>query len=330
MFDKLTTRLGVVALMLAGVAVAAALVVASDSAEVWRALLEVGWGALAIVGVRAAMIAINGIAWGLLVGSLGGTPTLLFVPLRWMREAVNVILPVANVGGEMVAARVLTFWRVPLSLAVAGVLADVLLQTAAQALFTLVGAVVLMTYVGLGLLPWVLAGVAVTAIALGGFYLVQRHGGLRLLGSVIQAVAQRVASRPSVADLHLQKNMNTIWRNRSGVVAALFVHLCAWSIGTLEVWIALHFMGWSVPLDEAMIIESLGAAISSAAFFIPGSWGVQEGGYILVGQFLGIPPQAALALSLAKRIPDIVLGVPGLIAWQLLEMRRAVRRHGSN
>ena len=30
-------------------------------------------------------------------------------------------------------------------------------------------------------------------------------------------------------------------------------------------------------------------------------------------------PEAALALSLVKRLPDLVLGVPGLIAWQAME-----------
>jgi hypothetical protein len=33
----------------------------------------------------------------------------------------------------------------------------------------------------------------------------------------------------------------------------------------------------------------------------------------------GVPPEAALALSLVKRLPDLVLGVPGLVAWQAME-----------
>jgi hypothetical protein len=34
-----------------------------------------------------------------------------------------------------------------------------------------------------------------------------------------------------------------------------------------------------------------------------------------------MPPEAAIALSLVKRIPDLVVGVPGLIAWQTMEGR---------
>jgi len=31
------------------------------------------------------------------------------------------------------------------------------------------------------------------------------------------------------------------------------------------------------------------------------------------------PPEVALGLSLVKRIPDLIIGVPGLIAWQAIE-----------
>ena len=37
---------------------------------------------------------------------------------------------------------------------------------------------------------------------------------------------------------------------------------------------------------------------------------------------LGVPIQFALSSSLVKRIPDFMLGVPGLLAWHGLETRR--------
>ena len=92
-------------------------------------------------------------------------------------------------------------------------------------------------------------------------------------------------------------------------------------MGTLEVWLTLHFMHWPVSLERAIVLESLGASITSAAFFIPGSWGVQEGGYILIGHLLGVPAPLALSLSLVKRVPDLVLGAPGLLAWRIVEAR---------
>ena len=79
-------------------------------------------------------------------------------------------------------------------------------------------------------------------------------------------------------------------------------------------------MGHPVSVAEAVVIESLLHAIRGAAFAIPGALGAQEGGLVLLCAAFGIPPEQAIALSLVKRAADLVLGVPGLVGWQMLEM----------
>jgi uncharacterized membrane protein YbhN (UPF0104 family) len=68
-----------------------------------------------------------------------------------------------------------------------------------------------------------------------------------------------------------------------------------------------------------MLLESLGQAIRGAAFAIPGALGVQEGGYLLLAPLAGLSPETALALSLAKRARELLLGVPGLLYLHLAE-----------
>jgi uncharacterized membrane protein YbhN (UPF0104 family) len=51
-------------------------------------------------------------------------------------------------------------------------------------------------------------------------------------------------------------------------------------------------------------------------FAVPGALGIQEGGYIVICRALGLSPEIAIALSLIKRLREVVLGVPGLILWQ--------------
>ena len=65
--------------------------------------------------------------------------------------------------------------------------------------------------------------------------------------------------------------------------------------------------------------------IRSVAFPVPGGLGVQEGGYLVVGNLLGIPGDAAFALSLIARVRELALGIPGLVAWQVIEGRRLLR-----
>jgi hypothetical protein len=78
-------------------------------------------------------------------------------------------------------------------------------------------------------------------------------------------------------------------------------------------------MGYPLDFGDAVIIESLMHAVRGASFAVPGALGAQEGGLIVLCAIFNIPPEAALALSLVKRIPDLVIGVPGLLAWQALE-----------
>jgi len=62
--------------------------------------------------------------------------------------------------------------------------------------------------------------------------------------------------------------------------------------------------------------------VRAAAFLIPGAIGVQEGGFIVLGSLVGLGPEVSLALSLTKRVRELLLGIPGLIIWQAAEGRR--------
>lgn len=79
------------------------------------------------------------------------------------------------------------------------------------------------------------------------------------------------------------------------------------------------------PPGGLLVLQSLGKPARGAAFFVPGGLGVQEGSFMLVGSALGLGPDAGLALSLVKRFRELMMGLPGLLSWQLVEGRL---RHG--
>jgi hypothetical protein len=55
---------------------------------------------------------------------------------------------------------------------------------------------------------------------------------------------------------------------------------------------------------------------------VPVNAGVQEAGYAGLGAIFGVPPELSLAVSLVRRARDVVIGVPILLIWQYVEMRR--------
>jgi uncharacterized membrane protein YbhN (UPF0104 family) len=120
----------------------------------------------------------------------------------------------------------------------------------------------------------------------------------------------------------LGSRLQQIWRNYRGLSVSFFIHLTAVFWGSSEVWIALHFMGHPVSVAQAVAIEALGQGSRAAAFILPGGLGVQDGTLIAACAIFGVPADVALAMSLIKRVPDLVLGIPSLVAWQVFEGRR--------
>jgi uncharacterized membrane protein YbhN (UPF0104 family) len=93
--------------------------------------------------------------------------------------------------------------------------------------------------------------------------------------------------------------------------------LVGWFVGTGEVYLIALFLGAPVSWLDALLLESLGQAIRGAGFAIPGALGVQEGGYLLLAPIVGLQPGTAIALSLAKRTRELLLGLPGLLYLRL-------------
>ncbi len=292
------------------------------------ALEAVGWGVVPVTLVRIGEAAAAALCWWLLLDRQSGTLLRACLLLRWVRESVNVLLPVAQVGGEIVGARLLTFFGVSGSLSSASVLVDLLAQTVTQFFFTLIGVALLATVGGAdSLVRWVAVGLAVMAPALVGFFVAQRYGGARLLGQVLR----RLTDDPQWTSVGggltaLNQQMVALYGRPVRLGIVFTIHFAAWFLGVFEIWFALRFMGQPVSYATALVIESLGQAVRGAAFVVPGGIGVQEGGFVALCAVFGIPAPAAIALSLAKRFPEVVLGLPGLLVWQGLESRRIFMR----
>lgn len=313
---------GVVA-WLGGIAALIGLATWSGLGAVGQAVSSVGWGILLVVLARAVALVVAGAGWWLLFPSKMRPQLRTCVLLRFIREATNVLLPLAQVGGDLIGASLLTLYAVPGALAAASVIVDVLIQAATQFLFAILG---LLTLVALeadqALARSAAIGIAIAALMLAGFYLAQRRGGQCILRSVVTRLAGDREWRVLGTIDAVYQNLATIYAARSNVIASGVVHLVGWAIGVTEVAIVFAFMGHPVSIGEALVIESLLHAVRGAAFAIPSALGAQEGALVVLCAAFGIPPEQAIALSLVKRAADVVLGVPGLLGWQMLEWGR--------
>jgi putative membrane protein len=320
-------KLGVTVASLAGFSAMIALLVYYDGLAILGLVVSVGWGLVFITVVRVCILVFAGIGWAKLVQAFNPVALRVFLQLRWIRESINVLLPVAQVGGDLIGGRLLTFWGVSGGMAGASILVDLLLQITAQFVFTLLGLALLAhTPASAPLIRFIAGGLAISAAALGGFYFVQRSGLVRIAERVLINLTKRWPSFGGGGVPALHEHLLMIYRRPRLLLASLGLHQVAWLFGVAEIWIALHCMGLKPGWGECLVLESLGQAVRSADFAIPGVMGVQEGGFLILGRLYGIGHEVSLALSLVKRVPDLVLGVPGLFLWHLQETRRIYER----
>jgi putative membrane protein len=146
-----------------------------------------------------------------------------------------------------------------------------------------------------------------------GFYVVQRRGLFTGLTRGLERVLG--GARFTTSATAVDEAVRALYARRSGTAAATAWHLLSWIVGGAEVWLILHFLGHPVDLTTALLLESLGHAVRSAAFAVPGALGVQEAGYLALGRIVDLGPDTSLALSLAQRVRDLILGLPGLVVW---------------
>lgn len=304
-----------------------ALVVREGVGELAASLSAAGPGLLVIAGWHVLTMGCDAIALRQLMRPRIQIGIATALRIRWQLESVNNLLPVMQIGGNVVRARALMRRGVATDLAGAGVVIDVTLTVATQIVFTLLGLMLLVWHLGSGNVAGsVLAGAAVMSVTIASFYQVQRRG----LFSMLTGLLGRISNRGDWSELAggaraMDDMVNALYRHRPALYGAGALHLLAWFVGIGEVWLAMYFLGTPVGLIEAALLESLGRALRTAAFAVPGAVGVQEGGFVVFGALLGLPAGAGLALSLAKRVRELVLGLPGLLDWQIESGRATLR-----
>jgi putative membrane protein len=288
-------------------------------------VITVGFGLIGIVAVHMGQLAFCALGWQCLFVTPDLNRGLSFRPilaLRWIRESIDSLLPVAQVGGMFVGARLLAQRTVTAPVAGASVIADVTIETLTQAVFTLIGLGLLLVLADPGdVLRWAAIGLGAAAIFAGLAVSAQRLGGVRLFEKLLLAIADRMGWRRLEGVAGLDQTLSQVYTLRGKLFVAGFYHMLAWSLGAGEVMIAAWALGHHIGFGQSYVIESLAQAVRSVAFVVPGAVGVQEGGFVLVSALFGIPADIAISISLTKRVRELVLGLPGLAAWQWRELR---------
>jgi len=318
-FTRLSLSLG-----LAGLALGTVLIGWYGFGHIAHATLAVGpAGFAAVCAWQIVLFSLLGSCWYVLQPPDQAWRLWLLIWGRMVRDSAGGLLPFSLVGGFVLGSRVLTLHAVTWPAAAATTVVDLTAEFLAQIGLVVIGVIILSAHAPGASLTWPLGlGVAVSTMAGAAFLWLQRGAAAplvrlsrRILGERMRGAAASVAAtHAAIAAIYAVP-----WR----VLLCISLHLVAWFGTGVASWIAFRLLGADIGFTTALGIEALLHAILATAILIPGYAGVQEAAYVAVGALFGQPAELALSVSLLRRGRDVALGVPILLVWQMIELRRA-------
>ena len=320
-----TLKLAAYASGVLGISLLTVLVVRSDFAAMWRTLRSAGADLLWLVPYRLVYFLLYALGWRSLLRPYdpqrrAGLGFLLWVTS--VREAIDRLLPVASVGGGFAGVRLVGWRCIPTAAAAATVATEVVLTMFALYMMCASG-LYLLIRVGASqqtyqdVLVALVLGLPVPVVSA----LLLRSGAVfGRLESFLRPMVGVTALSDGAAALDRELRA-CLSRGRSLAYAGV-LQLVAFFSASFEIWFALRLFGQPIDARGAVMVEGMTQAMRHIAFMVPAGLGVQEAGLVLFGHMLGVSTELALAVSMAKRMREILCGVPSLISWQLWEAAR--------
>jgi putative membrane protein len=317
-------RIAVRIALAAGLALLIALLKHEGSA-ILIPLARAGRVLLWLVPLHALPILLDSLGWRALIARAKETRVGALFWIASVREGINRLLPAANIGGELVGIRLLAETGVDGVIAAASVTTEVLLTIVSQYLFVALGVLCLLRITHtVHLADDVLIGLAASLPLVVLLAVLLRYGSVftRLERLAVRVLGEQTLSFLAGQSASLDAAIRELCSDAPRLLTTIGWQLTGMVSGSLETWLALRWLGHPVPFGAAVALESLTMAVRSFVFLVPAGLGVQEASLVAFGALLGISGELALALSLAKRMREVLFGVPALLSWYWVEGRR--------
>ncbi|WP_040508435.1 HpnL family protein [Gluconobacter morbifer] len=322
-----------VLLSLLGVALFTFIAAKAGIHPVLEALKKVGVNGFLLLVVWQIVIDLGlGVAWKAAVPMLGFRR---LAGARLVRDSAGACLPFSQLGGMVIGVRATLAGTDPRDVrgkelhwpeGVAANLVDITTEVMGQIAFVLIALLCLIGHHGASRFVWpLIGGLVLLSMGIAGFIWTQHRGGT-MVRKIATFFGRHIAAewRESLIGntQTFQECLETLWSSPDRISLGAFCHLLCWLASAAMTWLALQLLGGHVTYLSAVAIEGVVCGIMSAGFLVPASLGVQEGAYVTLGIIFGIDSQISLSISLLRRGRDILIGIPVLLVWQGIEMRR--------
>jgi putative membrane protein len=316
----LNTRTGLTAVTIVGALLATALAARAGLPAIVDALMDLGWlGLVWVCVLQMVSLVLCAAGWWVVADGASFSACLT---ARWVRDGASNLVSILPGIGEVAGARALRLFGAGAGAAAASTVIDIATESLSQAIYTVIGVIPLLGFLDRSEATHWLGALAVATVPVLAVYLVTRHrGALALVEKLIVRAARAFGLAEAAGELNMAQNVRRLYGNHRRIAASTLIHLAAWFMGAVQVWAAAKAMGIELSPGAALALESLVYAARGAFFMVPWGAGIQEASFVLVGAILGVDEAGAMALSLALRARDVLLGVPAVLLWSAAEGR---------
>jgi glycosyltransferase 2 family protein len=304
----------------AGLALFAWYVSRADWHSVGEALGRLGWVALLALLPYAAVYVVDCLGWRLCLPPKLGIPFSALFRIRWAGESVNLVVPSAYVGGEAVKVYLLRKKGISGQVGTSAAVVSKTAQSIGQLLCILLATAALFKLGSRGpavhgaILTILIAGVAL----LVALFWVQRRGLFASLVKVASALRLKLGfiEKRWSKIIEVDEAISSFYRqHRPRFCAAIGVYFGGWLLDTLEIYVVSRLLGMPIEWTQALVVEAFISVVKLLGLWVPGSFGVQESGIMLLGRLAGLPDTLSVAYPILRRGRELIFA---LVGWLLL------------
>jgi uncharacterized membrane protein YbhN (UPF0104 family) len=273
--------------LVVGAAIVAALVIHTGLPTFEAAIASLSWRAIGAACLfQVGAIILCGVAWWVLTE---GSGLVAVTSARWVREGSSTLLAVVPGIGELAGGRALALTGTRVGDVAASTVVDVVVDTAVLAVVALLGVVPLLAHADINRAVYGMAAAAAVALPVAAIWLVSRHkGAVKAVGGFVSRAGRKVGITGDTNDLDLAQRIATIHGRHRHVAAAALLHLAAWLLGAVQLWVAAAILGIPLSFPSAFSLHAIGSAARGVFFAVPMGAGVQEVSFVLVGSLVGV------------------------------------------
>lgn len=273
-----------------------------------RQLREVSLVVLLVIPCYVAFNWAAAVGWRQLIAAAdrGSRPPSIWTLwlIRVQAQAINLLLPAASVGGEVLRAAALTRRTRRGVESTSAVMLDNLANASAGVVFAV-------AWLATGWRLYPDDGPPLTLVSAVGLAVVAAFTSLPV---VLAAVARRMRAREGSRLARLLE----LFRESPRRLVLAYAHSTAWHLvermlTAVEIYIAMRALGLDAGLWEAVFATAMMTGLSLVFFFVPGQLGPADLGIVAAFAAIGLPPAAGLSVALIRRSRQALVMLVGVV-----------------